>query len=436
MIGAHVVAAERTAEAVANVVGDGCVVRLYDAASGGLEAAAVAHRDRVQRARLRGLLDGPALSADVGWVADAYQKDVAFRLRNDAAADAAGGPQAVAEVQAAVAAPFRLDGWRAGVVVALRDSTDFAYSFAEQRLVEELAAGADLLIRAPSPVRELGGPSTAVRILEGAPGAVWVTDPAGRTTYVNHAACELVRSPSSGLAGAHISDFLEGESSGLTDEAVDVLLWRRDGTAVWVSVLAAPLMDDAGRTLGTVRTLTDVGERRGVEVSARMSAAAYTAVAELTEMALGGAEFAVLADEAVALTADLIGAEYVSLAEVSPLREVCVPRAVHGWPREAIGARFELTELSAARLCLDDDGPVVIRDYAAHDKLDIGEHAARAQARSAFFVRIARGAGVLTAHSPRVAAFSHEDLSSLRLLTSVLGARWEPRLAPLVAVVG
>jgi hypothetical protein len=39
---------------------------------------------------------------------------------------------------------------------------------------------------------------------------------------------------------------------------------------------------------------------------------------------------------------------------------------------------------------------------------------------------------VLSAHSPRTDAFAREDVAVLGLLTSVLGARWEPRIAPLV----
>jgi hypothetical protein len=199
-------------------------------------------------------------------------------------------------------------------------------------------------------------------------------------------------------------------------------------------VVTAPLTDDAGHALGTVRTLTDVGERRSVEVAARMSAAVHGAIAELTELALAGEDFQVLADEAVGLVADLLGAEYVSLGEIGPTRETVVPRAVHGWPRELIGAAFPVTELSALRLCLDEDDPVVISDYSALERLEVGELVERGEVCSGFFVRVAGGAGVLSAHSPRTGAFAREDLAALGLLTSVLSARWQPRLAPLAAV--
>jgi PAS domain-containing protein len=427
---AHLNAAGRAAEAVANAVGDGCVVRLYDESTGGLETVAVAHRDRERRRALSVLLGGPSLSTEHGWAADAYQRNVAFRLRHDAAVEAMGGGVRLDGVHAAVAAPFRLDGGPAGVVVAVRDSSDFGYSLSEQQAVAGLAGSRDTAprLRGTAPHAE-----DAARILELAPGAVWVTDMSGKITYVNHAACDLAGAPSSALLGKHVTDFLDAPLS-LTAEAVDLRLRRPDGASVWVNIVSAPLTDDAGRSLGTVRTLTDVGRRRSVEVEARMSAAAYGSIAELTELALAGEEFAVLADEAVGLVADLLDAEYVSLGEVGPGRESVVPRAVYGWPREVIGACFPIPELSAARLCLDEDGAIVIRDYGELDRLVVGELVARADARSAFFVRVAGGAGVLSAHSPRIGAFAREDLSALGLLISVLGARWEPRIAPLAAV--
>jgi hypothetical protein len=263
---------------------------------------------------------------------------------------------------------------------------------------------------------------------------VWVTDPAGKTTYVNHAACELAGAPSSLLLGSRIADFFEGVPLPLVADPLDQRFRRPDGSSVWVNIVTAALTDDHGYSLGIVRTLTDVSDRRDVEVAARMSAATYGAIAELTEMALAGEEFAVLADEAVGLVADLLGAEYVSLGEIGPGRETVVPRAVYGWPRELIGACLPMPELSACRLCLDEDGPVVIRDYGELERLEVGELVERGEVRSGFFVRVAGGAGVLCAHSPRIAAFARQDVAALGLLTSVLGARWEPRIAPLVAV--
>src|SRR4029078_4734635 len=81
MVGVHRGAAEHAAETIANVVGDGCVVRLYDSVTGGLEAAAVAHRDRERRQMLSELLGGPPLSPELGWGLDAFPRNLGFRPR-------------------------------------------------------------------------------------------------------------------------------------------------------------------------------------------------------------------------------------------------------------------------------------------------------------------------------------------------------------------
>ena len=281
----HDRAAERTAELIANAVGDGCVVRLYDASTGGLETAAVAHRDRERRHALTALLGAPGLSPELGWAADAYQRNVAFRLRHHAAVEAMGAGADANGVHAAVAAPFYVGGRPAGIVVALRDSSDFGYSLSEQQVVQELAAEPDT---APPLPRVSPASGSAVRILELAPGAVWVTDLNGKTTYVNHAACELADAPSSLLVGGRIADYFDGVTLPVAGDPMDQRLRRPDGSSVWVNIATAAFTDDAGRALGIVRTLTDVGDRRDVEVAARMSAAAYGSIAELTELALAG----------------------------------------------------------------------------------------------------------------------------------------------------
>jgi PAS domain S-box-containing protein len=432
-------AAARTAKAVSDVVGDGCVVRLFDPVSGGLRAAAVAHRERERRQLLGQLLDGPPEPLDSGWAADAYRQNVSFRLRHAAASDAAGRSWVVTDVRAAVAAPLRIQGRCAGVVIALRDSSDFEYTPKEQRVVDELAAGVETAALGGTAAAP-GQAADAARVLESSAGAVWVTDLDDVTTYVNHAACDLVGAPSSQLIGVAVREFLEEPEAVVpvvagTDQG-DELLRTMDGEPVWVSVQATPLIDSAGRRVGTVRTLTDVGERRRLEVNARLSVATYKTIAELAELALTGGDFASLADEVVAVTGDLLGAEYVVLGEVDAARGCCAPLAVRGWPPEILKQAFDLPELAPARLCLGETAPVVIRDYGTLFRLDIGEAMARACVRSGVYCSVAGGGGVLAAHSTRVGAFSDQDLSFLGLLTSVVSARWEPGLLARTAIAG
>lgn len=433
---------ERIARSIADVVGDGCVV--FARRSGVLRPVAVAHRDRERRDLFAHALASEPGTADPSWAAHALRKNLAFRLRHAHAAAAVSADRDVAlDVAAAIVAPLRIPRASGRVVVAFRDSLDFGYSPQELGRVEQLAAGASPqeLLR-PHPA---GAPAAAPsdRALEHAPAAVWATDAQGLTTYVNHAACQLAGAPESVLLGRPLSAFVDVHAAlhhpvVSTPERRDQILTRADGGEFWVSLASAPLADSRGAPLGHVHTLVEVGERRGLEVAARLRASAYEAVADFAEVALAGEDFSVLAQEAVAIAADALGADYAALAHVGPLRATCTVRAVRGWPRQLVGLERELPERSPANLCLDEDQPVVVRDFAELEHLERGEEATRIAARSCVCASVGDRLGILTAHSRMPGAFSEQDLSFLGLLTAVLAVRWEPfpaaASAPLAAL--
>jgi PAS domain S-box-containing protein len=425
MSASEVQIAERVARVVTDVVGDGCAV-LRVGANSGVEAVTVTHRDAERRAELSALVAGD--HAPRPWLSHSLAKDLAFRLRHgDAAAAVSPAHGRMLDVSAAVVAPVRLA--RDMVVVAFRDSCDFGYSVDDQRRVDQLAGGASVAetLRA---AETGGGKPTPARALELAPAAVWVTDSAGTTTFVNHAGCQLAGAAEPELVGRRLTEFVDTHAaqpyaSVGTSQPRDQIFTRPDGGELWVSIQSAPLSDRDGISHGTIHTLTEVGERRALEVAARLRASAYEAVADFAEVALAGEDFSVLAQEAVSIAADALGADYAALAEVGPARSYCTLRAARGWPRNLVGERFPLPERSAANLCLDDDGPVVVRDYAACEHLERGTRAEKIAARSCVCVAVGERAGVLSAHSKMPGAFSEQDLSFLGLLTAVLASRWE-----------
>jgi PAS domain S-box-containing protein len=422
--------AASVARAVANVVGDGCVVFVAHGRGRRLYPAAVAHRDRERQELLELLLEEKPRALRDGWAGQALAKNMSFRLRHMEAAEAVSPAHgADLGVTAAALAPLRAGGAPAGVVVALRDSCDFAYSADEQRRVEQLAAAAPTegVLRGAD---RRAGAARSGRALEQAPAGVWVTDPGGMTTYVNHAACALAGVPEAVLIGEPMADFLDGEAKAsplaATADRRDQVLTRADGREVWVSVASAPLSDVDGLGEGWIHTIIEVGERRAVEVAARLRASSYEAVADFAEVAFAGEDFGVLAQEAVVIAADSLGADYVALAEVGPRRTICTPRALHGWPRELLGTSVPLHERSPANLCLDEDRPVVVRDFAALEHLERSGPADQIAARSCMCVSVGNGVGVLSAHSMTPGGFEGQDLSFLSLLTAALGARWQP----------
>ena len=427
-------AAERIAKRVADLVGDGCIVRIADFKDDTLRVAAVAHRDLARREQL-GVVADALQPLRSGWPGQALAKNLAFRVEHAQAEDVVGAVAPFsAPVHAAIVAPLRRGGEAVGTVVALRDSVDLPYSLREQQLVEQLVLDED---DAPGAITH---EPDAGRLLEHAAAGLWATDLEGVTTFVNEAVSEMLGVPASELVGAPMADYLDEEPALIHArlsprvERQDHRLVRPDGSEIWVSMTSTPLSDADGRRTGTVSTLSEISERKRMEVELRLRAAAQEAVAELAERALEGEDLDSLMQRAALSAADILGAEYATIAEVTPGRDDVVPRVVVGWHRSNVGRRFAIPENSPTDLCLDDDQPVVIGDFDRVEALRTGVMARQAHARSAVCVAIAGGAGVFALTSPRADAFAGQDLSFLGSLASVLASRWRTEPAPLAAV--
>ena len=432
----EVAVAQRTARAVTDAVGDGCIVRLVDNRRHALRAVAVDHRDPERREELGALLERPLLKLPGGWAGQALVKDLCFRVRHEAAAEAAGsnagsGDPGGAPVHGAVIAPLRADGEAIGVLVALRDSVDCPYTLHEQQLVEGLAdegPGGPFAAfpEQPEPSEEPVG----LRMLEQAPAGIWATDLAGKTTYVNAALCELVGLPSSSLVGTPITEYIDEEPElvharlARQTEHRDHRLLCPDGHEVWVSVSSTALTDGHGRRQGTVSTLTEIGERKRLQVEARLSAAAHEAVAEL---ALAAEQPGELARRAASLTADILAVDRTSVCEITPDRTALIPRAVVGWDERFVGQPLPLPDHCLGRLSLDDDEPVLVKDCHEAGELKPGGLIGEGDMRSAVCVRIGNGLGLISVHSHRVGAFAGRDLSFLRPLAALLASRWRAK---------
>lgn len=429
-----VVAANRIAREVTDLVGDGCVVRRVDRRHDMLRAVAVHHRDHRTLKRLRGQMERPPAASVSGWAAQALERNVPVRLRRDEAAEAVGPllDPSTTSVHGlnAVVAPLRLASGPIGIVVAFRG--DAPYSCAEQQLVEHLARGfeddeaTDEGAERPPLLEQLSGD----RLLDHLGAGVWTTDLWGVTTYVNEALCELVGLPSSTLIGAGMARHLEdppeevyGGHAGRS-EARDHRLMGNDGTEAWVSVTCAPLVDAGGRRLGTVSTLTDVTRRKRAEVDLRLRAAAHETVSELAGLALAGADLDRLACDAAEATADLLGAEYAAVCDVDAERGFVVPRAVVGLDPALVGVAMPIGEHSIAAISIDEDEPFVVNDIRDLDLLEASELATTLGVRSTMCMPIGGGTGLIGASSPRPEAFAGRDMGFLRSLSGVLGGRW------------
>jgi PAS domain S-box-containing protein len=119
------------------------------------------------------------------------------------------------------------------------------------------------------------------RIVETASEGIWTIDAEGRTTFVNPALARMLGCTPAEMLNRPFTDFMDEETRAEAlqrferrrqgrSERHDFRLSHRDGHAVWVSMSASPIFDDAGTFAGAMAMVTDITER--VQAAARNAA--------------------------------------------------------------------------------------------------------------------------------------------------------------------
>ncbi len=111
---------------------------------------------------------------------------------------------------------------------------------------------------------------------------VWAVDHASRTTYVNRRAAEMLGYRPEEMLGRTVFEFID---EALHDEArqirerrhagvneqFDFRLRHRDGSNIWVTVAASPIVDRAGTVVGAIHMIADITARKRAEQALRES---------------------------------------------------------------------------------------------------------------------------------------------------------------------
>jgi PAS domain S-box-containing protein len=111
---------------------------------------------------------------------------------------------------------------------------------------------------------------------------IWAVDDESRTTYVNRRAAEMLGYEPEEILGRSVFDFMdeslheegrqirERRRAG-AKEQFDFRLRHRDGSDIWVTVAASPIVDRAGTVTGALHMIADVTARRRAEHALRES---------------------------------------------------------------------------------------------------------------------------------------------------------------------
>jgi PAS domain S-box-containing protein len=119
-------------------------------------------------------------------------------------------------------------------------------------------------------------------IVDAAHEGIWVLDLDSVTTYVNQRAAQMLGYKPDELLGRTVFEFMdesvhpeaftirERSHTGAA-ELFDFRLRHRDGTDVWLSISASPITDGAGKVVGALLMLVDIGARKRAEQAQRES---------------------------------------------------------------------------------------------------------------------------------------------------------------------
>jgi diguanylate cyclase (GGDEF)-like protein/PAS domain S-box-containing protein len=441
-----------TATRCAELVGDGCLIRLVSDDGATLEPAAAGHLEPERRAALEAL--GHARPQRVG---EGVSGRVAQTGRVTFIPALPSDPDFVSEplrpyfsrfgVHSAVAAPMHARGRVVGVMLVARDADSEPLDEGHAEMVIRLADRAALMFdnarlfgALDRQLAEHQRTDERLRfqaaLLEQIDTAVVAVDSHRRCTEFNPAAERLFGWSREDVLGRELADVLAAPSmAGRVDEiraAADAGGWegearmvRKDGTEFPAQARIAPIHDASGRPLGVVCVYHDLTERKAVEERLVRRAAEQAAVAALGERALEGGPLPALLDHTMEVVADVLGVEFADVLELTDDQREFLLKAGVGF-REGLVRNITVSADwadSQAGFTLLTKEPVVVDDFKGEHRFTPGDLLREHDVSSGATVIVqgrGRPYGVVGAYSRRAAAFSPEDVTFLQAMANVL----------------
>ena len=164
------------------------------------------------------------------------------------------------------------------------------------------------------------------------------------------------------------------------------------------------------------------------EEQLRTVARQQAAVAELGQRALGGLPLEELVDQAVAVAARELDAEFVSLLELTGDGKALLIRAGHGWPEGVVGGVLPAESYELPGFALRADGPVIVEDFATEQRFAPSEVQRDLGIASSLAAPIGSAGGhfgVMGVHSRQPGFFGRDDAHFAQALANVVGAAVE-----------
>lgn len=136
------------------------------------------------------------------------------------------------------------------------------------------------------------------QIVETATEGIWMLDAAAHTTFVNPKMATMLGYSVESMLGMSLFEFMDEEGraiataflnrrqQGITEQH-EFKFQRRDGSALWTLVSTRPIINAAGQYTGTLGLITDMSDRKALELSLQKTEAQLNAL-------LNGADAAII----------------------------------------------------------------------------------------------------------------------------------------------
>jgi PAS domain S-box-containing protein len=269
------------------------------------------------------------------------------------------------------------------------------------------------------------------RMIETMQEGVWYFDESGRTRYVNQRMAALMGYERAEILDHRMSDFI-AEADAHFDYSLaaagmgsEIQLCRRDGGYIWVIAVSTPILGDFGQFLGTLVIVTDIDQRKRMELENARHLRELTALYEIGQKLQSIHDPHTLAAEALKILASAVEYTLGALVTVNDSRDRLILLAVNDEAHQALQKREKQDGVASSAL-FPDRGMIgwVIHNgqsLCVGDVLNDPHYVAvHSDIRSELCVPLLNNEqqviGAINLESSRVNAYSEKDQSLLEAL--------------------
>ncbi len=256
--------------------------------------------------------------------------------------------------------------------------------------------------------------------------AIWILDPDQRVLRTNKTAESIFRRTGAEMVGRRCWEITHGTTQPIPEcpllrakhslhrETMEMQI----GTG-WFQVTVDPILDVQGAHVGTVHIVRDITERKGAEEALARQASQLTLLNEIGSQVAAFLDVAQVFDRAAHLVQERFGYHHVGLFTRSPTGDRVVMQARAGEFASLFPPDHSVALGQGMIGWVAQHGETLLANDVSAEPRYVNLYPDRLPTRSELTVPLRIGdetVGVLDVQSPRLHAFSHDDVTALETL--------------------